>query len=165
MSEALDVEIKKMLEKSGKGWEHAEERVVEFIKTLCAEYSEFFKIDQVDLFKAFEKKRDYSYPNYYQRANFPKLEGVTVFENEADMLSKIDAKQGFRCPSCKGISKGPYICDASNDCGWKSYGLFGTIGKGLRFTIRETFLEKPQVDEIFYPISLEKTDDKSVASS
>ena len=88
-------------------------------------------------------------------------ENITIYESLEDLKNKIDFSKGFRCPACGGVSKNPYKCDSGqliNDekvCDWKAYGLFGTMGKGFTFTIKDGFLENPKVDDIFYPVSLE----------
>lgn len=170
----LEIEIKKMTDQST-GWGDRVPGFTQKIVEICNHYAEFFKLDPVAVFQALEKKRDYSYPNYYQDANFPKLDGVTVYENMEAMKEAINPSLGFRCPRCNGISKDPYTCDSGVEidygtkkkpklgpCDWKSYGLFGTLGKGLRFTVREGFLEHPTVDSIFYPIALESKNENAV---
>jgi hypothetical protein len=39
-------------------------------------------------------------------------------------------------------------------CDWKAYGLFGTLGKGLRVMLVEGWLDNPRVHEIFMPVAL-----------
>ena len=160
MGERLRKEIKEMTDKAT-GWGDRVESFTKRIVEICERYGEFLDCDPVEVFKALEKRRDYSYPNFYQDANFPKLDGVTVYDTVTDLMESIDKERGFRCPSCKGVSKDPYACDtrikreSGKECDWKAYGLFGTMGAGLRFTIKKGFLEKPIVDEIFMPVCME----------
>ena len=152
--------IKKMTD-SAKGWDGRVDGFTKTIIEICEHYAKHLNLDSVDVFSALEKKRSYSYPNYYQWANFPKLDSVRIFENETELKEAIKPKQGFRCPHCNGKSKSPYVCDTEIEkggkpCDWKSYGLFHTFGKGLRFMIKNKWLENAVVDEIFFPIALEK---------
>jgi len=136
----------------------------EFLRKMLADYSKNLELPPVDILKAIESKRNYSAINYYQEANFPSLEGVKVFETLDDLKAAIPSKK-FRCPICGGISTNPYKCNSGvakdgdeKVCDWKAYGLLRTAGKGLRFTIKDSFLEKPYVDEIFMPIDFEEAE-------
>jgi len=135
---------------------------IKFINEMTLDYSEKLNIARVDLFDMMEENRNYSYANYYQRANFKKLdENVAIFKDKAELIEKIQIQDGFRCPNCNGISKDPQECDThikveDDECNWKSYGLFGTLGKGFNFIVRDDFLKKPKVHEIFMPITLEQ---------
>lgn len=137
------------------------DRTVKFVRQFTAEYAEVLGLSQAEVIEAIEAKRDYSAPNFYQQANFPSLNGVRLFDTTDAFRSAIPSKQ-FRCPSCNGISTDPYECnsgDTKSDgetCNWKSYGLFRTLGKGLRIVIKEGFLENPQVHEIFMPLEFEQ---------
>ncbi|ODN41505.1 hypothetical protein [Piscirickettsia litoralis] len=135
---ALEKKVREMTDKVD-GWDDRVEVFVETILSICEHYAEYFKLDPVTVFEALEKNRDYSYPNYYQEGNFPKLdESVLVFQDEEETRAKFEPEKGFICP----------VCD------WKSYGLFKTLGKGLRFTIAKDWLERPFVDECFMPVAL-----------
>lgn len=113
-------------------------------------YGEKLGMDWRDVLNEWENDRSCWYMNYYQDSKQPLIQGecVSVFETKEDLLASIQDK-GFRCPSCGAISKGPYICDK---CDWKSYGLFGTLGKGVTFIVKKPFV----VEEIFKPIAWEK---------
>ncbi|MDD0853030.1 hypothetical protein HBN50_07975 [Halobacteriovorax sp. GB3] len=137
---------------------------IEEIASICESYGKFLALDPMLVFEALESKRTFWYPNYYHKANFPDLEGVFKARDINDLLKKIDISQGFRCPFCKAVSKSPYKCDSGIEvergggiikCNWKSYGLFNTLGRGLRIMLTDNFLNNPFVDEIFYPVSLE----------
>ena len=61
---------------------------------------------------------------------------------------------------CKGITTDYQECNSGKKmskgkiCNWKSYGLFGTCGKGYTCLVKEGFLEHPKVYNIFKPIEL-----------
>lgn len=142
--------------------------MVNFIDQMLEQYSETLAVPPGEIIQALESTRSYSAPNFYQEANLPDLDGVTVFETLADFRSAIPSKK-FRCPSCGGVSNSPYECDAikiSKEapdgvvCGWKSYGLFRTINKGARILILSDFLAKPVVHEIFMPLDIEESEKK-----
>ncbi|WP_305844070.1 hypothetical protein [Photobacterium leiognathi] len=151
--------INEMTEKCG-GWERHREASIKYITNKCNEYSQKLDLSPLQVFQALEKKRDYSYPNYYQEANQPNLDGdrVFLFETQSKLLETVQPEQGFICPSCSGVSKSPYNCDCVKEdgkqCGWKSYGLFGTGGDGIKVAIKEGFLEKPVIEEIFLPVAM-----------
>ncbi len=155
----LEKEIRLMTDKAT-GWDDRVDGFVKEIVEICEHYGKFFNQSPVNVFRAFEKKRDYSYPNYYQWAKFPKLDGVMVFEDEKEMFEKLKPKLGFRCPACECISKNAYQCDSGakksdgKTCDWKSYG-FMKAKSNLRFTIKKNWIENPVIDECFRPIALE----------
>lgn len=143
------------------GWGDRVGGFTDTIEEICEHYGEALGYSAIEVFKALEKWRDYSYPNYYQWANFPRLDEVIVFKNSDEMLDKVKPHLGFRCPNCEGKTKSPYVCDSGKKvdddktCDWKVYGLFGTLGKGARITISENWIEKPIVQSIFYPLAWE----------
>lgn len=150
------------MQASETGWGDREERFKKTIIEICNEYAEFACKSPVEVFNAIENIRSCSYPNWYTRNKYPPIKDIMTFEYTSDLFRQIDYEKGFRCPSCNGISKDPYTCDTGivknyrDVCDWKSWGLFGTLGKGLRFTVFERFLSKPYVDEIFYPVCMEE---------
>lgn len=121
-------------------------------------YAEKTGLDAADILNAWEGRRNYWYMNYYQECNQPKIanETVRVFDTIAKLLKAI-GKSGFRCPSCGGVSKNPYECDAGKEmspgkiCDWKAYGLLGTLGKGIAIFVKE----KLAIDHIFMPVAWE----------
>ncbi|UDM18871.1 hypothetical protein [Vogesella sp. XCS3] len=135
-------------------------KIEDFLLKMLAEYSAVLNVPKADLLTAFEKNRTCTAINYYQEANFPSLDGVNVLENLAEFQKRYPSRE-YRCPSCGGKSNNPYECDSGLNrtngeaCNWKSYGLFGTMGKGMRLTFREGFVDRPKVDEIFMPIEAE----------
>lgn len=158
--------IDKLKDEARRSWHGAEgerraERLESFLRPMLAEYAAALGLAEPDVLAAIEGRRTYSAINYYQRANFPELSGVRIFANRAEALAAMPSRQ-FRCPACAGVSTDPYECDSGKKlkgkaCDWKSYGLFRTVGKGFRFTIREGFLEQPRVEEIFMPLEFEST--------
>jgi len=165
--EATIEKIKQLARKSWKG-DEGERRatIVEaFLRKRIPEYAQAFDLSEDEVMEAVEGRRSYCAVNYYQEATFPSLEGVRVFENREALEAAIPPGTKFRCPACKGESTNPYTCNSGKVierlgggkgvCDWKSFGLFHTMGKGLRFTIKDGFLEKPMVDEIFLPVVFE----------
>lgn len=121
-------------------------------------YGEMTDLDPAAVLDAWEKDRDYWYMNFYQDCNQPKIEGdsVRVFDNIEELTESIGDK-GFRCPMCKGVSKSPYECDTGLEmspkkvCDWKSYGLFGTLGKGVYVFVKSEM----KGQNVFAPVAWE----------
>ena len=139
------------------------ETKLQWIRERVEHYSEILGLSKEEILQAFEDKRTYWAANYYQEANFPKLDNkVKIFETQEELMESIKSKQ-FICPACNQIQSSPYKCESGhkdkNDkvCDWCSYGLFGTAGKGFRFTIKESFLEKPMIDDVFMPVEFKGT--------
>lgn len=131
----------------------------EFLDKKLVEYSRVLKISKPKLLRALETQRNYTAINYYQEANFPSLDGVLVLPSKK-AFKALAKRPEFRCPSCEQISKNPYECDTGHvtdgkTCDWKSFGLFGTMGKGLRVIVRRRFLTHAVVHEIFMPVAME----------
>ena len=129
-------------------------------------YSHHTGIPVVDILNAWEDDRSYSFNNYYQDANQPKLTDarVLVFSTVQEFIGTV-GKKGFRCPACGGVSSNPYECKSGIivkkdrrrrrkrvPCDWKVYGLFQDLGKGLYVYIKE----KARGERIFMPIVLEE---------
>jgi hypothetical protein len=136
------------------------ERFDALLDRVLPEYAAVLAMTEAEVWEAIESRRDYCPANYYQEANFPKLADVTVYQTESEMLQDVRPSQGFRCPACSGVSRDERACDVGTVedgkvCGWKSYGLLGTMGKGLRVVCAEKFLANPRVHEIFMPVALE----------
>lgn len=122
-------------------------------------YAEKTGLSAVDVLNAWEKGRDYWYMNYYQEANQPEIKADTVrlFDTQDDLRESVGTT-GFRCPSCGGVSKSAYVCDSGlpmnkkgEICNWKSYGLFGTMGKGIYVFVKD----KLKGQNIFMPVAWE----------
>lgn len=127
-----------------------------FLDTMLSSYSKVLGLTGEEILMAIEGSRTYSAINYYQEANFPNLDGVLVLDGIEDFKKRYPTGK-YRCPSCNGESTNPYECNSGikvgeKICDWKSYGLFGTLGKGLRVVLKNEFLKHPKVEEIFEPI-------------
>lgn len=115
-------------------------------------------ISVAELLNTWESDRSYWYMNYYQDGNQPKLNRSDIYMLDTldDFKKILDAKE-FRCPACGGISTDPQRCDSgkithNKVCDWKSYGLFGCLGRGTYIFIKE----KAKGHTLFTPISFEK---------
>lgn len=158
LREAVD----KMISKGGKCWEHCREETGSFILDICEHYAENLNIPAETIFNALENRRGYSYPNYYQKANFPRFDdpNVVVFDTKRQAENTIQASKGFVCPACNHKSENPYMCLSGFEnregkvCDWSAGGLFGTLGKGYRFMVKQDFVKNPGVENIFMPIAI-----------
>lgn len=162
----LDKEIKKII------FKETDHDSFTPIKKIVDFYAKLFDLNPLDILKGLESQREMSISGYYSESRFPiKKEHIVIFEDEKDLRKRADPKKGFRCPHCKGISKHPYQCNSGiklvlinsegkkEICNWKSFGLFGTLGKGMTFTLKSIWPHKPFVDESFMPISMEEKDE------
>ena len=116
-------------------------------------------LDIVEILDTWEKARTYSWLNYYQECNQPKLnkhKRVLIYDTLEDALEEF-GKDGFRCPACNGVTTNPYTCNSDVElengkiCDWKVYGLFGDLGRGVYLFIKS----KARGERIFTPIALE----------
>lgn len=112
-------------------------------------------LDWKDVLAAWEKNRLSErfpswYMNYYQQCNQPAIGGENVFVfNDLDEFKAAVGSKGFICPNCGNVSDNPYECD-SGECDWKSYGLFGTMGKGAYVFLKDAM----RGQGIFMPVAL-----------
>lgn len=117
-------------EKDGK---HRFDKEIAWIEKMVKEYADFFKMSADEAITIMEEKRNYSWPNYYQEANFPsvdkfpKLIGIfKTFEEFKDHTK--EHWKGFKCPNCGNIGNHPQECEhrinKDGKCDWCSYGLF-----------------------------------------
>ena len=167
----MDATIEKIKQLARESWpgkvgEERAEQVEAFLRQRIPEYATAFGLSETEVMEAIEGRRNYSAVNYYQEANFPSLKGVRVFESQEALEATIPPGSKFRCSACGGESTNPYECNSGKVvsgikngkkgvCNWKTFGFLRTAGKGFRFTIKEGFLEKPMVDEIFMPVCFE----------
>ena len=109
------------------------------------------ELDIGDIIDTWEQNRGYWYQNYYQDSNQPRLTKgeVHIFDTTEQFKAAIRLSPGFRCPACSKVTKDPCRCEF---CDWKSYGLFGTLGKGIHVFIKS----KMRGDTIFYPVAWEE---------
>jgi len=140
------------------GEERADE-LEQFIRSVLVDYSAVLGLSQEHILSCIEEKRDYIAVNYYQRANFPLIGDIDVY-NSAIALQVRFPSGKFVCPNCGKLSTHPTTCNSGHimengkPCDWKAWGLFHTLGKGYRFVIKDDFLSDPVVHEIFMPLEL-----------
>ncbi|WP_162804636.1 hypothetical protein [Tritonibacter mobilis] len=154
-----------ILQKGRDSWpgdegERRADRLEAVLRRVLPEYANALDLSQDAVLAALEGRRDYSAINFYQDARLPSLRDVHVHETMAEFKALIPSGT-FRCPACEGVSTDPYECNSGVErdgsvCNWKAFGLFGTLGKGYRTLVKETFLDHPTVHEIFMPIDLEE---------
>ena len=114
-------------------------------------YEEKLQIPYLEVIEKWEEQRDYWYMNYYQDCNQPLLTDKNVYLfDTVEAFKKSVGTEGFYCPKCNGISSNPYECSLEN-CDWKSYGLFGTLGKGAFVFVKNEMVGQT----IFMPVSFE----------
>lgn len=164
----FEATIEMLKQKARESWkgdtgERRAERLEAFLRPRVAQYAAALDLTEGQVLAAMEGRRNYSAINYYQEAVFPSLDGVRVFETQKALQDAIPSWK-FRCPACEGVSTNPYECNSglpikggANPCDWKSYGLFRTYGKGLRFTVKDNFMEHGRIEEIFMPLDMEET--------
>ena len=160
------IEILKQKARESWGGQPGEDRATElesFLRKTLTNYSAVLGYTEEEILTKIEGRRDYSATNYYQEANFPCLENIEIFETTEQLRQKFPSHK-FVCPMCHGISTDPNTCNTGlfmdkkkkKVCDWKSWGLFGTMGAGYKFVVKEDFLKHPIVHEIFMPIELKK---------
>ncbi len=140
------------------------ESTINFIRNMTKNYSEVLGYSEYEILKAIESKRTYSAANYYQLSKFPILDNrVKIFATTTELLETTKNTK-FICPACKKVQLSPYAC-TDKDCDWKSYGLLGTLDRGFRFTIKDSFLDTPMIDDCFLPVAFADSiyDPKSVS--
>lgn len=138
---------------------HDYRKKLQWIIDRAEHYSKITGIGSSEILNTWESQRDYWYMNYYQDCNQPLLTNpnVRIFENEKELHESVSENK-FRCLSCGGVSTSPYECNSGKEmskgkiCNWKSYGLFGTMGKGTFIFLKE----KMKGENIFTPVSWEK---------
>jgi hypothetical protein len=165
MEDRFEDLLKKPVEQARASWEGrtGEDRankVEEFIRKKTKHYAEILGYSSTEILEKLEERRDYFSCNYYQEANFPELSEVTVFNTKEDFKKSFPSGK-YICPACKGISTHALECNSGipiekrKTCDWKAYGLFGTMGLGFRFVVKDSFLIEPIVYEIFNPVERE----------
>jgi len=137
---------------TGKTGDERAERVKNILDTRLENYHQITGISKDEILIAFEKARDVNTVNFYQESNFPFLENVHVFDTIEDYRKEFPSGK-YVCPACGKESTDPYEC-SQKECGWKVYGLFGDLGKGIKVIIKDKFLENPVPMNIFKPVEL-----------
>ena len=127
---------------------HAYRDKLRWIVARAEHYSEKTGIPSSDILDAWERDRSYWYMNYYQPANQPEIiaDNVLVFDTTKELIDAVGT-DGFICPNCGCISHNPYVC---KDCGWESFGLFGTGGRGVYVFVKDRI----KINEIFMSVKL-----------
>lgn len=74
-------------------------RMCEYITTMVPEYAKVFSKTNDEMLALFETDRDYSAPNYYQKANQPSLENVVIYKSKDEFYEKHPDKK-YICPKC-----------------------------------------------------------------
>lgn len=108
-------------------------------------YEDKLGIPWREILESWEEDRSYWYMNYYQDCEQPLIKSgkVRVFDTMEDFNESVKHSE-YICPSCGKVSSDPYECKG---CGWKVYGLFGDLGKGIFVYIKE----KKKGQTIFKP--------------
>ncbi len=105
---------------------------IKWIESMVKSYAEYFHMKEDEVIEKMEEKRTYSWPNYYQRANFPDVENfkdlVGIYKTAAEFDEYASKNfKGFKCPSCGSISDNPQECihriKKDGKCDWCSYGF------------------------------------------
>ena len=133
---------------------HRFDEKIAWIEQMVKESAAALSMTTDEVVTILEEKRTYSWPNYYQKANFPSLNSELLYGvfPTFDAFHEESRKKwkGFRCPNCGDISSHPQMCihrvKKDGKCDWCSYGLFQS-GKGV--VILE---EGPKLIPIFEPV-------------
>lgn len=142
---------------------HRFDKKLEWLENIAKEYAEYFHLSTDEVIAIMENNRTYSWPNYYQEANFASVselkELIGVFKtfDEFYNYSKEHWK-GFKCPRCGNISNDPQFCEhrtkGDGICDWTSFGLF--TAKDSIVILENGFEKIP----IFEPVSKEIKEQK-----
>lgn len=158
--------IEKIKQKARDSWrgatgEQQAEKLEQFLRGMLPAYADALGYSQTAILSALEKRRDVDVTNFYQESKYPPVGAFVIYENQAALQQAFPSRK-FRCPLCEGVTTDPYECHSGLEmepgklCDWKAYGLFKTVGRGLRFTVKDAFLENAIIDEIFLPLELEQ---------
>lgn len=139
-----------------KGHMHDYRGKLDWVLSRACHYAEKTSLPAADILDAWEENRRYWYMNYYQDANQPLIDSanVRVFDSKESFRNSV-GDYGFRCPRCSSVSKNATACEGGGECNWKSYGLLGTMGKGIHVFIKS----EVRIAEIFMPVAWEKVDE------
>lgn len=112
---------------------HRFDKKISWIEEMVKEYASFFEVSEDEIIQKMEKGRTYSWPNFYQEANFPSVSAfgdlVGVYKTFEEFNEQsINKWKGFRCPKCKNIGRHPQLCEhrlnKDGICDWTANGLF-----------------------------------------
>lgn len=111
---------------------HRFDKEIKWIEEMVKEYAEFFHLSVDEVITIMEENRTYSWPNYYQKANFTdvsdfgELIGIYQTFDEFNEYSK-EHWAGFKCPRCGTIGSHPQLCmhrlNKDKICDWSASGL------------------------------------------
>lgn len=143
--------------------------ILTFIKSMTKNYSEVLGYSEVEILAAMETERQSIPSNYYNANNFPLLdEKVKIFETTNELFDSIKQNR-FICPCCKQEQMNPYTCesgfiDNEKECDLRKHSILKSLSnsiatnyKKFRFTIKDTFLDKPMIDDCFLPVEYQNT--------
>ncbi|MFA5378469.1 MAG: hypothetical protein WC455_22130 [Dehalococcoidia bacterium] len=111
---------------------HRFDKEVLWIESMFKDYAEKLNMPLDKVVDLIEGKRTYSWPNYYQPANFPAFDSkglVGVFETFDSFKQHAKANyKGFKCGACGNVGSHPQECihriEKDGKCDWTAYGLF-----------------------------------------
>lgn len=138
---------------------HRFDEKILWIESMINNYAEKLNMSLDKVIELIEGKRTYSWPNYYQPANFPDFDSkglFGVFETVEDFRQHIKANyRGFRCGKCGNVGSDPQECihrsEKDGKCDWTSYGFFQS---SIKVIILESGLK---AIPIFEPVAKDKT--------
>lgn len=136
---------------------HRFDEKIAWIEIMVKDYAAKLNLTTDKVVEIMEEKRDYSWPNYYQKANFPGIDSdniIGVFNTFQEFHEHAQKEwEGFRCSRCGDISPHPQECihriNKDGKCDWCSFGLFKS-GKGV-IILEDGFKAIP----IFEPVEKE----------
>ena len=133
---------------------HRFDKELEWMEQMFKDYARALEIPVDDVVDLAEKNRTYSWPNYYQPANFPGIDSgnlIGVFRTFEEFRNhSLEHWSGFKCPICGDTTSHPQLCihrlNRDGKCDWCADGL---IKSSIRVIILEYGLE---AIPIFEPI-------------
>lgn len=104
------------------------DKEIAWIRSMVEQYAAKLGITPDEVATKFEADRNYSWPNYYQHANFPDLDNlgaVNIYETREEFHAE---NKAFKCPHCGTVGSNPVNCqhriDKDGKCDWTAGGLF-----------------------------------------
>ncbi len=106
---------------------HRFDKELVWLRKMVEQYAEKLNMPIDEIVDNFESHRDYSWPNYYQEANFPsldKVENISIYETLDDFKAK---NKKFKCPACGNVYSHPTQCEhrvkKDGKCDWTAGGF------------------------------------------